>query len=128
MIGRTNRHALTLRKNATDAEKLLWKRLRSRQIADAKFRRQATVGPYIADFLCTEHRLIVEADGGQHSPEADATRTDWLTSRGYRVLRFWNNDVLGNIDGVLEAILIALQEEREPSPQPSPAGAGEGAI
>jgi len=115
LIGATNPHARPLRRNATDAERLLWDRLRNRKLADHKFRRQATVGPYIVDFLCPEARFVIEADGGQHSDEADATRTAFLTARGLRVLRFWNHDILANIDGVLEAILIALKEQ-EPSP------------
>ncbi len=120
MIGKTNPHAKRLRQEATDAERLLWQRLRSRQIAGAKFRRQATVGPYIVDFLCVEAKLVVEADGGQHSPERDAVRTEWLESRGLHVARFWNHDVLQNIDGVLQAILLLLEGEEKPSPNPLP--------
>jgi len=125
-IGRTNPHARPLRRGATDAEKLLWQRLRNRQINGLKFRRQATVGPYIADFLCADARLIVEADGGQHTVEHDAARTASLNSRGYRVLRFWNHDILANPLGVLEAIATAAAEQgKEPSPNPLPL-AGEG--
>ena len=115
MIGATNPHARRLRRRSTDAERLLWRHLRNRQLAGHKFRRQATLGPYIVDFMCLEAHLVIEADGGQHSEEADAVRTLWLTSRGLRVIRFWNNDILTNIEGVFEAILIAL-EEQEPSP------------
>jgi very-short-patch-repair endonuclease len=96
--------ARTLRRDATDAEKLLWWRLRNRQIAGAKFRRQFPVGRYIADFACIDAMLIVEADGGQHTPEADAVRTAALEAAGYKVTRFWNTDILSNIDGVLESI------------------------
>ncbi len=125
MIGKTNPNATRLRRHATDAERLLWQRLRSRQLADAKFRRQATVGPYVVDFLCIEAKLVIEADGGQHSPERDAARTAWLESRGLRVIRFWNHDILRNIDGVLQAIMTHLEELEEPSPNPLPP-AGEG--
>ena len=120
MIGKTNPHAQRLRLDATDAERLLWQRLRSRQIVGAKFRRQATVGPYIVDFLCIEAKLAVEADGGQHAPERDAARTAWLESRGLRVIRFWNHDILQNIDGALQAIMMHLEEREELSPNPLP--------
>ena len=105
VIGRTNRHAVSLRHSATDAEDKLWQCLRNRRLGGFKFRRQATVGHYVADFLCAEKRLIVELDGGQHTPERDAVRTAQLGALGYRVIRFWNNDALGNTDAVLEAIL-----------------------
>ena len=105
-----SRNARALRANQTEAESRLWQRLRVRQLAGAKFRRQAPVGPYIADFICLAAKLIVEIDGGQHADnaEADAARTAWLEDQGFRVLRFWNNDVLDNTDGVLEEILAAL--------------------
>ena len=119
LIGTTSPHARPLRRNATDAERLLWHRLRNRQLAEHKFRRQATVGPYIVDFLCLDARLVVEADGGQHSEEKDKARTAFLTTRNLRVIRFWNHDVLANIDGVLEAILIALAQQI-PAPNPLP--------
>ncbi|MEX2617104.1 MAG: endonuclease domain-containing protein [Alphaproteobacteria bacterium] len=98
-----------LRRNATDAEALLWSRLRNRQIGGRKFRRQHPVGPCIADFACPEAMLIVELDGGQHRPETDAARTAYLEARGFTVLRFWNNEALGNPDGVLETILGHLE-------------------
>src|SRR4051812_49803054 len=101
-------HTAPLRSNATDAERALWDQLRARRLGGHKFRRQWTLGPYIADFCCLESLLIVEADGGQHSVEADHERTRYLTSEGFRILRYWNNDVLTNIDGVLETILHAL--------------------
>ncbi len=107
-----SRHARSLRANQTKAESLLWRRLRDRQLAGAKFRRQVPIGPFIADFACYAAQLVVELDGGQHvdTAAADATRTAWLEKRGFRVLRFWNNDVLGNPDGVLERISEALRE------------------
>jgi very-short-patch-repair endonuclease len=99
-----------LRSNSTDAEKKLWWRLRNRQIAGHKFVRQEPIGPYICDFVCRERRLIVEVDGGQHADSAeDKVRDQWLASCEYRVLRFWNNDVLKNMDGVLEAIADAVK-------------------
>jgi len=94
-----------LRTNQTDAEKKLWWRLRNRQIAGCKFVRQEPVGPYICDFVCREQRLVIEVDGGQHADSvADKMRDRWLVSHNYRVMRFWNNDVLSNIDGVLMMI------------------------
>lgn len=95
----------------TRAEAALWSRLRNRQIGGAKIRRQAPVGPYIVDFLCRERRLIIEIDGGQHAVTLgrDASRTAFLESRGYTVMRFWNNEVLANIDGVLQAISERLR-------------------
>ena len=103
----TVEQARTLRKNMTDAERGLWNRLKSRQLGGAKFRRQQTLGSYIVDFICFEKRLIVEVDGGQHSEQIDADqrRTAWLEAQGYQVLRFWNNEVLGNMDGVTQVIL-----------------------
>ena len=94
----------------TDAETVLWQRLRDRQLDGLKFRRQAPLGGYVLDFYCESERLVIEVDGGQHAdnPQADEVRTAWLVSRGCRVRRFWNHDVLQNTDGVLEAILIAL--------------------
>ena len=101
--------AKRLRRDVTDAERKLWSILRSRQFEGAKFRRQQPIGPFIADFVCQEARLIVEADGGQHSDSAsDVRRTEFLERAGYRVLRFWNNDILENLDGVAQAIAAAL--------------------
>jgi len=105
-----------LRSNQTDAEKKLWWRLRNRQITGCKFVRQEPVGPYICDFVCRELQLVVEVDGGQHEEsKADKVRDAWLKAHNYRVMRFWNNDVLKNIDGVLEVISTALDRE-SPSP------------
>ncbi len=103
--------ARRLRGNSTDAETKLWNRLRSRSINGHKFVRQEPIGSYIADFVCRERRLIIEVDGGQHATDnRDAVRDRWLRDHRYRVLRFWNNDVIGNIDGVLEVIAAALAD------------------
>jgi very-short-patch-repair endonuclease len=105
------RRARRLRKDATDAETALWYRLRSRRLKGHKFIRQESIGPYTVDLVCRESRLIVEVDGGQHGDSAgDAVRDKWLINHNYRVLRFWNNDVLTNIAGVLETIAAALAE------------------
>ena len=107
---RTER-ARRLRRDATNAEAALWYRLRSRGLDGHKFVRQEPIGPYTVDFICRESRLIVEVDGGQHAGNAqDAVRDQWLANRNYRILRFWNNDVLGNIEGVLETIATTLAE------------------
>ena len=98
-----------MRHIATDAEKKLWRLLRSRQLDAAKFRRQVPIENYIVDFACHEERLIVEVDGVQHAENPrDAARDKRLAALGYRVLRFWNNDVLRNPRGVLETILAEL--------------------
>jgi very-short-patch-repair endonuclease len=102
--------------NQTDAERKLWWRLRNCQVADAKFVRQEPIGPYIVDFVCREQRLIVEVDSGQHADSrADKVRDSWLMSHNYRVMRFWNNDVLKNMDGVLTTIISAI-DRKSPSP------------
>ena len=102
-----------LRRDQTDAERALWAKLRSKQIVGAKFRRQQTIGPYVVDFVNFDSNLIVEVDGGQHGRDKmrnkDEERTKWLQQRGYKVIRFWDNEVLQNIDGVLEKILEALK-------------------
>ena len=101
--------AKRLRREMTDAERKLWSILRNSQIEGAKFRRQQPIGPFIADFVCQERRLIVEADGGQHAESAsDARRTAFLEGSGYRVMRFWNNDIFGNLDGVMRLIAAAV--------------------
>lgn len=105
------KRARALRRSSTDAEAHLWSRLRNRQFHDLKFRRQVPLGRYIVDFYCHELRLIVEVDGGQHSEEVDQTRSQWLESEGYRVERFWNHEVIGNIDGVL----VELERRIRPS-------------
>jgi very-short-patch-repair endonuclease len=100
-----------LRNTQTDAERKLWFELRDRRLGGFKFVRQEAIGPFIVDFICRERKLIIEVDGGQHAESAkDAARDADLTREGYRVMRFWNNDVLGNLEGVLETILAALNE------------------
>lgn len=97
--------ARQLRNNATDAEQRLWLHLRASRFEGVKFTRQFPIGDFIADFACRSLRLAVELDGGQHSDSAtDANRTRIIEAHGYRVIRFWNNEVLGNIDGVLTVI------------------------
>jgi very-short-patch-repair endonuclease len=97
-----------LRKNQTDAENLLWRHLRRKQLDGFRFRRQQPIGKCIVDFVCLEKRLILEIDGGQHAIEQnkDKQRDNWLIAEGYRILRFWNNDVLTNLEGVLEIIRL----------------------
>ena len=103
--------ARRLRRAATHAETALWYRLRSRRLNGYKFVRQEPIGPYTVDLICRDCRLIIEVDGGQHADNTcDAVRDKWLTDHNYRVLRFWNNDVLGNTAGVLETIATALAE------------------
>jgi very-short-patch-repair endonuclease len=107
----------------TDAEKNLWRHLRNLPVENSHFRRQATIGPYFADFACHDRRVVIEVDGGQHGEARhmlhDEKRTKFLEAKGYRVLRFWNNDVLSNIDGVKQIISDVLAEP-PPTPDPSP--------
>ncbi len=101
-----------LRGAQTDAERKLWFALRDRRLDGFKFVRQEAIGSFVVDFVCREQKLIVEVDGGQHSESTkDAARDAQLVREGYRVMRFWNNDVLGNREGVLETILAALRAE-----------------
>jgi very-short-patch-repair endonuclease len=104
--------ARELRKNLTDSEGLLWKHLRLRQIGGYKFRRQHPIGNYIVDFVCLEKRLIVEVDGSQHTEQSsyDSERDAWLNSQGYRVLRFWNNQIFNELDAVKERISKKINE------------------
>src|SRR3954469_3188579 len=100
-----------LRANQTDAETRLWNRIRNRQIGGYKFVRQEPIGRYICDFVCREELLVIEVDGGQHSEsQRDEVRDGYLSSEGYRVMRFWHNDVLSNIYGVLTVIDEELRE------------------
>jgi very-short-patch-repair endonuclease len=116
--------ARTLRQNITEAERRLWQILRSHQTKGYKFRRQVPIGRYIADFVCHEARLIVEIDGGQHDRSSpwEAERSGFLQNEGYRILRFWNNEVLANLDGVHQT--IADEVRRSTSTQPSPIKGG----
>jgi very-short-patch-repair endonuclease len=121
------RLARTMRGAPTEAEWKLWWHLRHRlPVGRSHFRRQVQIGRFIADFACHASKLLIEVDGGQHGAQvqADADRTRFFESEGYRVLRFWNNDVLANTDGVLEAIALALTTTT-PTPNPSPQGGGE---
>jgi len=113
--------ARELRKNPTDAERALWKHLRLRQAGGHKFRRQQIIGQYIVDFVCFERRLIIKVDGGQHSEESayDRERDKWLAEQGFHVLRFWNNQVLKEMETVREVIEKALTNN--PPPVSSPA-------
>jgi very-short-patch-repair endonuclease len=114
--------AKTLRANATDAEIALWRLLRSRRLASMKFRRQVPIGPWIVDFVSFEQRLIIEADGSQHvESENDKQRDFDLSERGFRILRFWNNDILFRSQSVLEMIFDSAA--RYPSPVCAPGGA-----
>jgi very-short-patch-repair endonuclease len=105
-------NARELRGNLTDAERRLWSRLRLKQIDGRRFRRQVPIGPYIADFVCLDAKLVVEVDGGQHNDNApkDARRTALMETQGFRVVRFWNHEVLGNTDGVLDVIRRILAD------------------
>ena len=116
--------ARSLRASQTDAEQILWHRLRNRRLHGWRFRRQHEIDLFIVDFVCPDAALIVELDGGQHGEQLiyDEARTRKLQDLGYRVLRFWNNDVLKNLDSVLEVIVEALAS---PAPHPSPLPEGE---
>ena len=123
--------ARKLRSQMTDAERKLWFALRGRRFEAFKFRRQVPIGPYVADLICFEARLVVEVDGGQHAGSGrDATRDRWLAENGFRVTRFWNNEVLSNLEGVLMVLTAELNRTPHPtsrlrSTSPSPAR-GEG--
>jgi len=112
-------NARRLRREMTDAERKLWYAVRARRVESLSFGRQTPIGPFIVDFFCPEHRLIVELDGGQHGTDKalryDGERTAWLAANGYRVMRFWNADVLTNLDGVLSAILEAVEKCNGPN-------------
>jgi len=134
MQGQTNRKIIkgklqrTLRNRPTEAEHRLWQYLRGRQVAGCKFRRQHPFGDYILDFACLERKIAVELDGSQHADDVhyDTERSCFLESAGFKVLRFWNNDVFDNIEGVIEVILDSLiPRTAAPSP-PNPPLEGEG--
>jgi very-short-patch-repair endonuclease len=116
---KTNR-SRSLRRDSTDAERLLWSALRARQLDGLKFVRQEPIGPYFADFACRDANLVVELDGGQHADSAyDKRRDAAMDAAGYRVLRLWNSEVLGNLEGAL--VIIAREARRAPHPDPLPA-------
>ena len=120
---RNLRGARRLRQDLTDAERKLWQCLRNRQLEGLKFRRQHPVPPYIVDFVCLSNRMVIELDGSQHTHAVDASRTRYLQSQGFHVLRFWSNEVLTNPEAVVEAIWNnAVQRTLTPTPLP----AGEG--
>jgi len=114
--------ARRLRAKSTETEILLWKRLRAIETEGTHFRRQVPIGPYVADFACMAARLVIELDGSQHNTDAhrqrDERRTLWLESEGYRVIRFWNNDLTSNMNGVLETVYAALYGSRDAETQP----------
>jgi very-short-patch-repair endonuclease len=119
--------ARALRRDVTEAEKRLWQYLRQPPFKECHFRRQATIGPYFADFASHQPRIVIELDGGQHSlSPSDEVRTRYLEANGYRVLRFWNNDVLANIDGVATQIHTASGTESPPPLTPPHRKRGEG--
>ncbi len=113
--------ASDLRSHMTDAEVRMWQALKQRQVEGAKFSRQITIAGYICDFVCRERKLVIEVDGGQHGGADDETRDRRLAANGYRVLHFWNTDVLTNIEGCINMIGVAL---REHPPLPLPRGEG----
>ncbi len=119
------KQAKCLRSDQTEAEQRLWYHLRAHRFMDLKFKRQTPMGRYIVDFICHEHRLIVEVDGGQHAERTDydEQRDAWLGEQGLRVLRFWNHEVMQELDGVLERIRLAILAPSPPAPPPR---AGEG--
>jgi very-short-patch-repair endonuclease len=123
----TAQTARRLRRHQTDAERILWFRLRDRRLAGWKFRRQKSLNGFIVDFCCPDAKLVVELDGGQHASrsEQDALRTKSLEKSGYLVLRFWNNDVLSNTEGVLEELLSTVNQQALEPPHPTPLPAGE---
>ena len=109
-------NARSLRKKSTDAERLLWKHLRMRQLGAYKFRRQHPIGNYIVDFVCLEKKLVIELDGGQHTEQAaaDTNRSAWLLSKGYRVLRYWNHELLRAPDVIVSNILDEIEGQNAP--------------
>ncbi|MGL4767970.1 MAG: endonuclease domain-containing protein [Formosimonas sp.] len=107
-----------MRQNPTEAENRLWYYLRAKRTFDVKFKRQVPIGRYIVDFACLSHRLIIEADGGQHADGADIERDAVLRQAGFTVLRFWNHEIMQQTEAVLEAIRLALQDLQEPQPSP----------
>jgi very-short-patch-repair endonuclease len=114
--------ARRLRRDSTQVEQKLWRYLRARSLAGFKFVRQQPIGPYVVDFVCRGKRLVIEVDGGQHAESKnDVVRDQWLEAHRYRVVRFWNNDVLENIEGVWDTIVAAASAAAPPHPNPLPA-------
>ena len=123
------KRARFMRANPTDAERKLWYILRDKRLNGLRWRRQQVIDDrYIVDFICFEHRVIIEADGSQHAEnEADVARDSWLHEQGFKVLRFWNADILNNMEGVVETIIAAVQYDAaqtcgDPTPNPLPQG------
>ncbi|MBA4761144.1 endonuclease domain-containing protein [Sphingomonas sp.] len=121
---RNTPRARALRNNPTEAEKRLWAALSARKTAGVRFNRQVQIGPFFCDFVARSIKLVIEVDGGQHGDPADAARTRFLEARGYRVIRFWNNDVLGNLGGVVAEIERVLADRPSPSPSRKREGNG----
>ncbi len=121
--------AKKLRQVMTEAEKHMWYHLRAHRLLGFKFKRQKPIGPYVVDFACPALRLVIEIDGGQHSIDADedSIRDRWLRKHGYTVLRFWNNEVMENLEGVMEAIASAASPDSPSPPAPLPIS-GEGSF
>jgi very-short-patch-repair endonuclease len=119
--------ARRLRRNQTDAERVLWFRFRDRRLAGLKFKRQVPIDRFIVDFFCADAKLIVELDGGQHDQlkERDDNRTRVLEAMGYLVLRYWNHDVMPNTEGVLQDILTTINRQPSAPPHPTPLSKGE---
>ena len=113
---RSRSRARSLRSDMTAAENRIWSRLRAHRLDGTSFRRQVPIGAYIADFACLQARLVIEIDGGQHADSSrDIERDAWLRAQGFSILRYWNNDVLSNTDGVIEDIARAIAEAAPPS-------------
>eukprot|EP01012_Entosiphon_sulcatum_P036954 TRINITY_DN47228_c0_g1_i1.p1 TRINITY_DN47228_c0_g1~~TRINITY_DN47228_c0_g1_i1.p1 ORF type:complete len:139 (+),score=12.66 TRINITY_DN47228_c0_g1_i1:28-444(+) len=117
-------HACRLRREMTQVERALWALVRNRQLEGFKFRRQATIGPFVVDFLCIETGLVIELDGGQHEEARDRSRTEYLEARGLTVLRFWNHDVADNLEGVTHTIRAVLKKKTLTQPSPMKNGRG----
>jgi very-short-patch-repair endonuclease len=107
---RPTARARELRKHAKDAERALWQAISARKVSGIRFNRQVPIGPYICDFVARSIGLVIEVDGGQHGDEADANRTSIIEAQGFRVIRFWNNEVLGNLDGVMAEIARVIAD------------------
>ena len=129
-IGKLTRIARNLRRNSTEAGEILWQKIRNKQLAGVKFRRQQPIGPYVVDFVSLEKMFVIELDGGQHAIEKrkDRKRDLWLNSQGFEVLRFWNNEVFENMEGVLEFVrkrLLCPSSGAPLPPHPDPLPPGE---